>query len=109
MVLHNTLAEIEVWSGLAICPRHASRYCQDLQALKYLPMRSIDHPATVTSLRSTQIASDWKYANEAQEVMPPLTVGNRWVRILRGLEVVKVSAATLAKKVADLLYNSTQP
>jgi hypothetical protein len=27
----------------------------------------------------------------AQEVMPPLPVSNRWVRILRGLEVVKVA------------------
>ena len=66
MVLHNTLAEKEVWSGLAICPRHALRYCQDLQALKYLPMRSIDHPATVTSLRSPQIASHSAYSTGPQ-------------------------------------------
>jgi hypothetical protein len=32
-----------------------------------------------------------------QEAMPPLPVFNRWVRILRGLEVVKVTSPVEAE------------
>ena len=41
-----------------------------------------------------------------QEAMPPLPVGNRWVRVLRGLEVVKVAADEPTGTQPDTAYSA---